>query len=228
MSGPLGVCLHSGRTRPPVLRGFWRPMDGRLQGNGTLKRPRRILCAGALSLPNVFTLVYSDLLDLRRARSLGTLLDVELDDIVFGQALVAGSFDVIVMHEYILAAVFRRDETVTLCVVKPFHCASCHHEPFLLVLSVSVVRNCTAATQPRLCADPGFLGGERALGSDASVTRTHCCDHRPQIPPFRCFTACSKTEARIQRAQPQLVLRITDKSAPVKNFVSTLRRVFPV
>src|SRR5467141_3038668 len=59
--------------------------------------------------------------DVLRRRALLALHDFELDALAFGERLEALRLNCGVMHEAVLFAVFRRDETEPLRVVEPLH-----------------------------------------------------------------------------------------------------------
>src|SRR5688500_12682464 len=69
----------------------------------------------------------SDLCDVFRRWALLALHDVELDFLAFGQRLEAAALNRRVMHEAILGAALRRDETETLLIVEPLDCADRTH-----------------------------------------------------------------------------------------------------
>src|SRR2546427_3080327 len=75
--------------------------------------------------------VSAHLADVRRLRTLRTLLHVELDLLAFGKAAKAFGLDRGVVYEDVLPAPVGRDETETLRVVEPLHSASRHrlHSP---------------------------------------------------------------------------------------------------
>src|SRR5438094_10611524 len=64
--------------------------------------------------------------DVGRLGALLALTRLELDFRVLGQGLEPLARDVRVVHEEILPAVLRRDESVSLRVVKPLHGSGCH------------------------------------------------------------------------------------------------------
>jgi hypothetical protein len=74
--------------------------------------------------------------DVRSLQTLGALLDFEFNLLVLSQSAEAAVVaDFAVVSEQVLGAVFRRDETKALAVVKPFHGASLRsHDVFLLKL----------------------------------------------------------------------------------------------
>ena len=63
----------------------------------------------------------SDLDDVFRRRTLGTLNDVELDALAFGEGAETATLDRRVMDEAILLATLRRDEAEALRVIEPLH-----------------------------------------------------------------------------------------------------------
>src|SRR5262249_8520986 len=67
--------------------------------------------------------------DVRRLRALLALTGLVLDLRVLGQSLEPIARDVREMHEEILAAVLRRDESVPLRIVEPLHGSGCHLVP---------------------------------------------------------------------------------------------------
>jgi hypothetical protein len=71
----------------------------------------------------------------RRLGALLALARLELDLVVLGEALEAFAGDVAVMNEEILPAVLRRDEPVTLRIVKPLNGSGCHYFHLLLPLT---------------------------------------------------------------------------------------------
>src|SRR5436189_2795936 len=67
--------------------------------------------------------------DVRRLRALLALAGLVFDLRVLGQGLEPVARDVREVHEEILTAVFRRDESVPLRVVEPLHGSGCHLIP---------------------------------------------------------------------------------------------------
>lgn len=59
-------------------------------------------------------------------RTLGPLLDTELNSLVFLQRPVAVSLDFRVVDEHICCAAVRSDKTEAFFAVKPFHSSLCH------------------------------------------------------------------------------------------------------
>src|SRR3989338_821151 len=72
-------------------------------------------------------------LNVRRCRTFRSLLQVKCYLLTFGQALEAAALNGGMMHEDILAAVARGDETKTFSVVKPLHCSCCHEKYLYMV-----------------------------------------------------------------------------------------------
>jgi hypothetical protein len=66
--------------------------------------------------------------DLRGLRAFGTLLDYELDLLIFGQCLEAATDDLAVMREQIGAAAVRGNEAKTLGLVEPLNFATSHFD----------------------------------------------------------------------------------------------------
>jgi len=89
------------------------------------KRPR--LSAGSSFQTLLSQCLTLSGLNVRRGRTLGALLQLEFHLLSLGQALEARTLDGGVMHEDILAAVRRGDETETFCVIEPLYC-TCIHE----------------------------------------------------------------------------------------------------
>src|ERR1700709_1020353 len=80
-----------------------------------------------------------DLRDVRGGGALVALHDVELDAIALGEALETRAIDCRMVHEAILAAVLRRNESETLAVVEPLYFTGAPHH----VCSLSF-RRCVA------------------------------------------------------------------------------------
>jgi len=59
------------------------------------------------------------------------LLDLEFDDIVFGEALIPRAFNGAVMDKNVLTAIIRGDKTKSLRITEPLHSTFTHVEPFL-------------------------------------------------------------------------------------------------
>src|SRR5438874_12225125 len=82
-----------------------------------------------------------ELHDVLRRRTLLSLHDVELDALALGERLEPLRLDRGVVHEAVLLAVLRRDETEPLRVVEPLHdpCDACHlaGTPDLMVFATS-------------------------------------------------------------------------------------------
>src|SRR5207247_7358187 len=67
----------------------------------------------------------SDLADVLRLQSLGTLGDLELDRIALGEAAEALSLDRREVDEHVRTRLLR-DKAKALCVVEPLHLTLCH------------------------------------------------------------------------------------------------------
>src|SRR5881628_2289437 len=82
------------------------------------------------ALDAYFRLGFSDVGGLQTLRAAGHL---ELHPVPFAEALEARGMDGAEVDEHVLAA-FLRDESETLCIVEPLHCAACHDVPLLFLL----------------------------------------------------------------------------------------------
>src|SRR3989344_4697622 len=97
------------------------------------KRPR--LSAGSSFPVLLAQCLASGRLNVRGGRTLGALFQLELHLLAFGQGFKTAALNGGMMHEDILAAVGRGNETEALGVVEPLYC-SCNHE------NTSVWLNC--------------------------------------------------------------------------------------
>ena len=68
---------------------------------------------------------------LSSGRTLRGLLDLEAYLLPLDQALETAALDGGVMHEYVFAAVLRRDEAKTFTFVEPLNCSGNHKSPLV-------------------------------------------------------------------------------------------------
>jgi hypothetical protein len=69
-------------------------------------------------------------LDVGSLLSLGALCHFKADLLAFPEGLEAAHVDCGIVRKQILAPIIGRDETKTLCIVKPFNCPGCHDSSF--------------------------------------------------------------------------------------------------